>query len=216
MSDHGIQMKGEDRSHRDLILNPRRWPLGTNSVPVSNFRLETKRISQLSGEERDLLYHLVYTGLPGDVANLGHAQGGSAVLFAKAMVSRGCVNVVESVDLFPTPRDWRRARQTLVDFGVRNIVNPRRGYTQGWGEKFTVEGRKFSGIFIDACHTYESVVADCNTWRPLTSIGAWVAFHDTHQEFSHCAIEDTIVKDPNFVEVNELHVYSTRTFRRIA
>lgn len=205
---------GEDRSHRDHTLNPRKWPRGTARVAVSPHRLLTKSISQLSGEERDLLYHLAFKGLPGDLANLGHAQGGSAVLFAKAIIDRNGNGTVFSVDLFSTPKEWRRARQSLVDFGVRNLVHPCRGYTQEWGEKFLKEGKRFVGMFIDADHTYEHVKEDFLTWSPMLVSGGWVAFHDTHQDFSHRAIADSVEKDSKFKEEPNLHVDTIRVFRK--
>jgi len=205
---------GEDRSHRDQTLNPRRWPRGSARVEVSPHRLETKQVSQLSGEERDLLYHLALKGLPGDLANLGHSKGGSAILFAKAIIARNGSGMVYSVDLFESAKKWRDARQTLVDYGVRQIVHPCRGYTKEWGEKFKQEGKRFVGMFIDADHTYAHVKEDFLMWSPLLLSGGWVAFHDTHQEFSHQAIADSVEKDSGFKEDHALHVDTIRVFRK--
>ena len=214
MSEVGTRTRGEDRSHRDHILNPRRWPHGQNVVPHP--RMDLSDFAEISLEERDLLYHLTFTAIHGDLANLGHAGGASAITMARAILDRGFgrSSVVESVDLFTSAAHWGGSRRRLVLYGVRQIVNPCRGYTKEWGEKFTAEGRRFAGLFIDADHTYVSVVEDSNLWRPLCHPGGWVAFHDTHQDFSHKAIEETIEKDTSFKEAKELHVDSIRVFRR--
>lgn len=200
------------RKAKDKALNPRRWPLGTNSV-MAMPRLE--RLAELASQEWDLLHHLATNEPVGNIANLGHSEGGSAIVMAMAIrnTKPGCV--IQSVDTFIERSQWRRVRRNLVRFGVRDLVELRRGETIMWADKFRERKEKFAGVFVDADHSYAGVRRDSEDWRRLLIVGGWIAFHDTNQDFSHRAIEDSIVKDGRFEELKELHVYSIRVFRRI-
>jgi len=178
--------------------------------------MDLTEFSETSPDERDLLYYLSFTAIDGDLANLGHSGGASAIIMARAVLERARPCAIESVDLFGSSSHWRTARRRMVTYGLRQQVTLRRGYTQEWGAKFIAETRRFAGIFIDADHSFDSVVEDSNTWRLMCLPGGWVAFHDTHQDFSHKAVAQTIEKDTSFKEAKELHVDSIRVFRRIA
>lgn len=197
---------------KDHSLNPRCWPLGENKV-MAIPRLD--RLAELSSTEIDLLHYLASQPLLGDIANLGHSEGGSAITMAMAMRNTNPGLKIQSVDLFEGSTQWRRVRRNLVRFGVRDLVELRRGETIMWADRFRERKDKFGGVFVDADHTYEGVHRDSEDWRRLLLVGGWIGFHDTNQDFSHKAIEDTIVKDGKFDEIKDLHVQSIRVFRRI-
>lgn len=200
------------RKARDIAMNPRKWPLGKAEPPRFQ-RIE--ELSQLHNKEMDLLHHLA-TGLPvGNIANLGHAEGGSVIIMAWALRNKEGGGSIESVDTFMDRGQWRRVRRNLVRLGVRDLVELRRGTTVEWGDKFTKRKERFAGVFVDADHSYDGVSRDSECWRRLLMVGGWIAFHDTNQDFSHVAIENTIVKDKRFEEDKTLHTWSIRVFRRI-
>jgi len=200
------------RKLHDIKVNPRRWPKG-EFIPPRFPRVE--ELVQLNELEMDLL-HFLATGEPaGNIANLGHAEGGSAITMAWAIRNKPGEFKIQSVDTFHEGAQWRRVRRNLVKLGVRDIVELRRGETRLWGDKFTARGDKFAGVFVDADHSYDGVSRDSETWRRLLMVGGWIAFHDTNQEFSHAALENTIVKDGRFEERKELHTQTIRVFRRI-
>jgi len=200
------------RKAHDMKVNPRRWPKGDFRPPTFP-RIEV--LVQLNEPEMDLLHFLV-TGEPaGNIANLGHAEGGSAIIMAWALRNKPGGFKIQSVDTFHQDSQWRRIRRNLVKLGVRDIVELRRGETRMWGDRFTERGDKFAGVFVDADHSYDGVKRDSETWRRLLMVGGWIAFHDTNQDFSHTAIEHSIVKDGRFKEATDLHTQTIRVFRRI-
>lgn len=205
--DQMLQVKNHD-------LNPRKWPLGTNTAPGSVMRL--KGLAELEPVELDLLHLLASTGIDGDIANLGHSEGGSAIVMAMAVRNNKPGTMIQSIDLFHDKKQYNRTRRNLVRFGVRDLVELRRGETIMWADRFKQRGDKFSGVFVDADHTYEGVRRDSEDWRRLLLVGGWIGFHDTHQDFSHRAIQDTIARDGRFAEAKDLHVHSIRVFRRTA
>lgn len=202
------------RKEQDMALNPRKWPLGSNAVFIVP-RLD--KLAELEPQELDLLHHLASSenALPGNIANLGHSEGGSAIIMAMAMRNTKPGYTIQSVDIFPERKQWKRVRRNLVRFGVRDMVELRRGQTVMWADRFRERKEKFAGVFVDADHSYEGVRRDSEDWRRLLIVGGWIAFHDTNQDFSHRAIEDTIVRDSRFEELTNLHVRSIRVFRRI-
>ncbi|MCI0564845.1 MAG: class I SAM-dependent methyltransferase [Nitrososphaera sp.] len=193
-------------------MNPRRWPLGENKV-MAIPRLD--KLAELSSTEIDLLHYLASQPLLDNIANLGHSEGGSAITMAMAMRNTNPGKSVQSVDLFSDRTQFKRVRRNLVRYGVRDLVELRRGETIMWADKFRKRNNKFGGVFVDADHSYEGVRRDSEDWRRLLLVGGWIGFHDTNQDFSHKAIEDTIVKDSRFDEIKDLHIYSIRVFRRI-
>lgn len=215
-------MSPKTENYRSHTANPRKWPKGENRVPSQHRGVKmgaivqkTKNIALLGDFERELLYHLVCRTGPGTYANLGHARGASAVLFAQALIDSSYEGIVESVDVFETVSHWRSARRKLVEFGVRDRVVPRRGTTDYWGEKFLARGTEFSGLFIDADHSYDWVKADTAQWTKMVKVGGFVCWHDTNQDFSHRAVTEWMQTNPNWVEDKTLHVESIRVcFRR--
>ena len=199
------------RKQKDKELNPRLWPLG-EGVVFTMPRLD--RLAELAPKEIDLLHHLATTGIDGDIANLGHSEGGSAIVLSMALRNTHPGFMIHSVDLFSDKKQWKRIRRNLVRFGVRDMIELHRGETIMWADKFRTRKHKFSGVFVDADHSYEGVRRDSEDWRRLLLVGGWIAFHDTNQDFSHRAIQDSIVKDKRFEEDKSLHVHSIRVFRR--
>lgn len=210
----------ENRIHRDLVANPRKWPHGKGRVPskyrcgdMGDLVLRTKRMALLDQWERELIYYLPLMTKDGDYANLGHSHGASAILMASALVNNLLSGTIESIDIFSKPRDHRRALQNLEYFPeAKGRINLRVGSTDHWAKEF--KDRKFRGVFVDADHSYEAVKADSLAWMPLVAKGGFICFHDTHQDFSHNAVEETVVQNPDFKEAEHLHVSTIRVFIR--
>jgi predicted O-methyltransferase YrrM len=210
----------ENRIHRDHEANPRKWPHGNNRVPAE-FRSTAmaaalkavKGIALLEEREQELIYHLVSVGGSGDYANLGHSQGASAILFAAALIAHNFYGKVESIDLFEPSRIYKRALQRLVSYPIAaERINLCLGPTSHFADIFN--GRDFRGVFVDADHSYEAVKKDAISWMPLVGRGGFICFHDTHQDFSHRAVEETVASSTEFTERKDLHVFTIRVFVR--
>jgi len=210
----------ENRIHRDQIANPRKWPHGTNRVPAADRGpamqciVDATRSMALLGElERELIYHLPTVGGPGNYANLGHSQGASAVLFATSFIDKSIEAQVFSVDLFKPHRILRRALRRLELFPQAAERIHLQVCSTDDAAKFLAP-IPFRGVFVDADHSYEAVKTDAQNWSKLVGSGGFICFHDTHQDFSHRAVEETVAADPSFIERLDLHVETIRVFVR--
>jgi predicted O-methyltransferase YrrM len=211
----------ENRIHRDETANPRKWPHGTNRVPAEfrGRRMQrpvdsTKHTALLGDWERELMYYLPRIGGPGDYANLGHAQGASAILMASAMIDLDIHGEVYSVDLFKPERVLRRALNNLQRYPqAAERIHLQTGATDEVVKLF--QRYSFRGIFVDADHSYEAVKTDAQNWSKLVGMGGFICFHDTHQDFSHRAVEETVAADQKFIERLDLHIETIRVFERV-
>jgi len=210
----------ENRIHRDEVANPRKWPHGnyrvapkSRSVAMQRIVDATKPMALLGDWERELIYHLPTLFGPGDYANLGHAQGASAVLFATSFIDNNIDGRVYSVDLFKPERVMRRALKHLEAFPqAAERIHLQVGATTEVVKLF--QGTAFRGVFVDADHSYEAVKQDATDWSKLVGPNGFICFHDTHQDFSHKAVKETVAADRNFNEIRELHVETIRVFVR--
>jgi predicted O-methyltransferase YrrM len=205
-------MVTEDRSHRSHELNPRRHPTGGDYQNESKNRIWTrlKHVALLSDAEMRFIHDVPALHGDGDYANLGHSRGGSAILMADCVRENGLNAKIYSVDLFPTNAKQRDAHYQMDKFNVDKWIELCPGSTDTWAKK--LEDRKFNFVFIDADHTYEAVKKDFNTWAPMVKSGGWIAFHDTNQDFSHRAVEETAAGV--WEEMTGFHVDRIRTFQK--
>jgi predicted O-methyltransferase YrrM len=146
----------------------------------------------------------------GDYANLGHSRGGSALLMASSLDEYKLKGRIYSIDLFADgSHHWRRAKERLEKFHIpAKRVEICKGSTVEWAQK--LEDKRFNFVFIDADHCYDAVKTDFYDWSFLVKPGGWIAFHDTNQDFSHKALEDTVVG--KWDELKGFHVDRIRTF----
>jgi predicted O-methyltransferase YrrM len=193
----------EDRTHRSHDLNPRRWPRGAHRAPITPE--EQQHIRQYSGQallsepEMELIYHLAKLQGDGLYANLGHALGASAILMSDGLSAGGHLGLVHSYDI---------AKQKGLALPV-NVLYHRRSTLVGAEE---MQDEVFRLVFVDADHTFDSVVKDFQAWWPLLDEDGLIAFHDTNQDFSHAAIDQYVL--PVARELEDLHVDRIRVFGR--
>tara|TARA_R110000751_G_C13772582_1_gene480297 strand:- start:1523 stop:2014 length:492 start_codon:yes stop_codon:yes gene_type:complete len=152
---------------------------------------------------------------PGDFANLGHDAGGSACLLAAGILDQKYEDsVVHSVDI--NFEGSKRINDLIDEFGASKIIRKCKGSTDEFAKVFQKRNQEFVFVFFDADHCYEAVVKDFKSYSQMVKIGGFVAFHDTHQDFSHRAVEDTVAKNSDWKERADLHVYTIRVFERVS
>lgn len=203
----------EDRSHRDHALNPRIHPEGPDEYESHSKRKiwrSLDRIALLSGSEMRFLQDVPRFLGTGDYANLGHAQGASAILLADGLREYGYEGKVYSVDLFPRQNDEKKAVSLIKTFELENHIVTCRGSTKKWAAE--LQDKRFKFIFIDADHSLDGVKNDFYDWSFLLEKGGWISFHDTNQDFSHRALQDTVVG--RWHELKAFHVHRIRTFQK--
>ena len=207
-------MVKEDRQHRSHKLNPRRWPTGPEDYPnASRERIwrKLRRGMLLSMSEAQFLQDVPRCLKDGNYANLGHGRGGSAILLSSGLREHRLQGKVYSVDL----KYEERAEALMNKLDVHNYIEKCEGSTDYWFKQFKDRNLTFNFVFIDADHCYEAVVKDFSNWSLLVRVGGWISFHDTNQDFSHKAIEDTVEQDDNWKERENLHIHRIRTFERV-
>ncbi len=204
----------EDRTHRSTKLNPRSHPLGAMDYPSQSKNrlwddLAFQHTALLSVAEMKFMQEVPKHLGMGNYANLGHSLGASAILLATGIEEWCDEGRVYSVDV-----TWRKEGLIAMrTHGIRDRVQKCRGSTAQFAEELSA--LPFQFVFIDADHCYDAVVADFRGWSPMVSVGGWVCFHDTNQEFSHRAIETVLGDNSDWVERPEYHIHSIRTFERV-
>lgn len=204
-----------DRPDKDLTLNPRRWPEGrgyTNNLTgtISNELLAAK-VPLLSPSELYFIHDVPRMLGNGQYANLGHSAGASALAMGDCIRELKLEARIYSVDFFERARERRGAEANLAKWpNAAKHVELCIGTTDEWATRFATE--YFNFVFIDADHSYPAVKRDAISWMPLVKPGGWISFHDTNQEFSHNAIEETIAKV--WPELKEYHIERIRTFQK--
>lgn len=205
-------MISEDRSHKNHSLNPRKHPMGSITYPNAsslNLWKGLTRKALLSASEMQLLQDIPRILESGNYANLGHENGGSAILLARGLKDWKHSGKVYSIDL----KFGKGCDDLMNQFDVFDTIAKCKGDTNTWAEK--LGSKQFNFVFIDADHCYSAVVEDFQNWSPMVREGGFVAFHDTNQDFSHQAIKTVFTGNKEWEEVKELHIHRIRTFKRI-
>ncbi len=164
----------------------------------------------LSTSERMVVHDYPRILGKGDYANLGHFNGGSAILLARCLKENELSGKIYSVDI----KIKGNAVPSLEKYDVVNTVQLCSGDTDQWAEKLS--DKTFNFVFIDADHSYAAVKRDLENWTPMIKVGGFVALHDTNQHFSHMAIEETVESWGNWKERKDLHIHRIRTFERVS
>lgn len=203
----------EDIRHKNHILNPRKWPIGTQTYNNPSKECIWNKLSKhevmLSLPEQMFIQDIPRLLKNGNYANLGHSKGGSAILLASGIREYNIDGQVYSIDLH-----WKKGSEALLhNLQLRNKIIKCEGSTDEFADIFS--SILFNFVFIDADHCYEAVVRDFNNWSKMVKVLGLVAFHDTNQDFSHKAIEDTVIKNNDWVELKNLHIHRIRTFEKI-
>jgi predicted O-methyltransferase YrrM len=204
----------EDRSHRSHEKNPRKWPCGPDSYDnpsKEKLWIRASKHAGLSIAEMMFLQDVPRLLGSGDYANLGHLKGGSAIMLANGLMENNLKGMVHTVDLFSqNGRQLKRAMRISELYSVRLRIEFHKGSTIEWAQK--LEDKRFKFIFVDADHSYEAVKRDFYDWSFLLEKGGWISFHDTNQDFSHQALEETVVG--KWDELKGFHVHRIRTFQK--
>lgn len=203
----------EDFSHRNKKLNPRIHPTGPekyDSPSKAKTWRHLDKIALLTRAEMRFLQDVPRFLGTGDYANLGHAQGASAILLADGLREYGYDGKVHSVDLFPRKNDLKKAIKLVQSFDLESRIEIYKGSTKQLATE--LQDKRFKFIFIDADHSLDGVKNDFYDWSFLLEKGGWIAFHDTNQDFSHRALQDTVVG--RWHELKQFHVHRIRTFMK--
>lgn len=201
-------------------MNPypnRPHPVGKLEYPLKDDIGSIKGIAMLEFGEEELLYDIPRLIGGGNIANLGHARGGSAILLARGLKDRDLDGHVTSVDVFKAPHRQQldAVIKVLVETDALDRVTIRHGRTDDVGEQLFNEGRFFSFVFIDADHSYDGVKNDFLLWSQMVEIGGWIGFHDTNQEFSRKVLDEELIGNANWKEHEDLHVNRIRIFEKL-
>lgn len=204
-----------DRPDKNTELNPRRWPEGrgyTNKLTGTiSAELLAAKVPLLSPSELYFIHDVPRILGNGQYGNLGHSGGASALAMGDCIRELGLDARVYSVDFFETAKEHRNSERNLAKWpNAAKHITMCIGTTDLWSTRF--EPNYFNFVFIDADHSYPAVKRDAINWMPLVKPGGWISFHDTNQEFSHNAIEETIAKA--WTERKDYHIDRIRTFQR--
>src|ERR1700675_2369590 len=144
----------------------------------------------------------------GDVVEIGSWMGRTT----RAMADNKLDGKIYAVDtwegseenqefLKDKPEDYlyHKFNDNLAGAIVSGVVTPVRMPSLVAAKYFANQGRKFSFVFIDAAHDYNSVKADILAWRPLVLKGGVLAGHDFDTAWAGCvrAVRELIAETPN-------------------
>jgi len=137
----------------------------------NNTNKATRGIIRMNIDEAALLWRICRYN-PGNVAEVGRAEGGSTLLMAAAAKPYG----VFSIDLDPV--DDENLMDIATMFGLRLNIELCVGDSQTMD--LSDHHESYSVVFIDGDHTYAGVKADFENWLPTVKIGGRIAFHDVN------------------------------------
>lgn len=125
------------------------------------------------------------------LVEIGVWKGHSLSYLAKLLKAKGGDYEIYAVDLFENTYRYSSDvykhitevsiiydiyNDNLKRSGVRDMISDVSGYS--WEEARNFEDSYFDFIFIDADHSYESVVKDLNAWYPKIKKGGIFSGHD--------------------------------------
>ncbi len=199
----------------------RPYGVGPQSYPLPDDHQRTvkklRRKCMLENGEPELLFDIPRIVGGGDLANLGHARGGSAFLMARGLQELSIEGHVYSVDRFrepgPMAARFGRATADMEELGLSDEITLCHGTTSEWAKD--LKDKRFNFIFIDADHTYAGVERDLLEWSPMLNVGGLVGFHDTNQDFTVDVLVKYLIDKPGWKERTEFHVNRIRVFEKV-
>lgn len=159
----------------------------------------------LTDSEQNILWHVAKSA-NGDIANLGHSRGGSAIVMGAALKYEKKPYTIHSVDAIHSDGKYAARMRDLNALDMDNVIL-HRGFTAEVGEKWVKEGKHFYFTFIDAGHDYESVKQD---WLLFSTISDIVAFHDTNQLETDDIINEFVLPSWSLLH----HVGNIKVFKK--
>lgn len=194
----------------------REHPLGAQRYPLEDTHRRAAKNARhycmLDEDEPHVVYDIPRMAGGGVYVNLGHARGGSAILMAKSLREHGLPGHVFSVDMLKESYSREVLEQYLTRQGVRDRVTIVRGTTKSALPEVEKHA-PFSGLFIDADHSYEGVQWDFVNYGRHVKRHGIIAFHDTNQEFTHRVLRELVFDDPRWERV--AWIQRIMVFRRI-
>jgi predicted O-methyltransferase YrrM len=148
--------------------------------------------SEMSIDERLLLYALVRGLRPRRILEIGSREGGSASIMANALEDVGQDGRIVGLD--PQPKVSVPASRFHGRFEVIAAASP-----AGLPAARERAGEPFDFALIDGLHTYDQVVQDIAACLPHLADGAYLVFHDAFHLGVSEAIREAIEHD------NRLH-----------
>lgn len=166
----------------------RTLPVGQLEYPMFLSLVNTDDVkAMLEYGEKEFILDVPRIVGGGEMANLGCAQGGSAILLAYGLKGYNKFGHVYTVDLYPGGAD-KAVAKTIAKHDLQSRITQCKGLTTDVAE--TLFAHKFNFIFVDASHVYEDVKADIEAWLPLLNDGGMIAFHDTNQDGVDKAVKE--------------------------
>lgn len=113
-----------------------------------------------------------------DVLELGAYHGFSTVVIASVAARVTSVDWHQGDDMAGVGDTWDAYWNTIHRYGVADRVVSVRERFETALPRLRQEGAVFDGVFLDAHHSAESVMADIELALPLVRAGGFMAFHD--------------------------------------
>lgn len=159
------------------------------------------------------LYKLVLETYPDDShfvevgAWLGHSSAymGELIKASEKKIRFDVIDIWEIGDWSDEPHVEieknleKNLRDTFIEnmnkCGVLKYINALQGFSKDLAPLY--KDRSLDFVFIDACHSYDSVVEDINLWYPKVKVGGILAGDDYNWEEVRKAVKDT-VREKNY------------------
>lgn len=169
---------GLSRKRKDNPYKNRKYPVGKGysvTPPVPN-----GIPAMLEFGEQEFIKDAPRLVNGGRMANLGCAQGGSAILLGIGLKHSGLDGTIHTVDIYEK-NSYDRNRDRFEEWQVGDYIYQYKMTTIEAAKLFEDKGYRFNFVFIDAAHDYESVKKDFINYLALMNPGGLIAFHDTNQ-----------------------------------
>lgn len=158
------------------------------------------------------LYRQAFDLGKGNFANLGVYHGKSTHAMAHGAAVHG--GHVFGIDIFkrtlstPMVIGKEKIDAEFLERGLDRFVTLLEGTTHDCAIR--MKDHRFKLIFIDADHSYESVLDDIRQWKPLLEPDGILSFHDTFMESVTAAINEELDDSWELID----HVYTIKSYRR--
>lgn len=198
----------QKRLRRVVQRSKRSFSGATNAIlrrPIELERLDVvwTAPTEMSIDERLMLYGLVRGHRPVRALEIGTFKGGSAVIIATAMEANGLGRLV-SVDPMPIIE----VEERLFRGRFHSLARPS---PEGIAEARAIAGGEFDLILIDGIHIYDQTERDIAACVPHAAEGAYVLLHDAFHLGVREAIEEAVERHPRLHDCG----YVCRTARPV-